>query len=45
MGPPSYMRSDVDRNVVMRRILVFDKITHVLRRSVFTGVLTPTLLL
>ena len=24
MGPPSYMRSVVDRNVVMRRIPVFD---------------------
>jgi len=23
MGPPSYMRSVVDRNVVMRRIAVF----------------------
>jgi len=25
MGPPSYMRSVVDRNVVMRRIIVFVK--------------------
>jgi len=23
MGPPSYMRSIVDRNVVMRRVTVF----------------------
>ena len=32
MGPPSYMRSDVDRNVVKRRIPVFgygrEKVTY-----------------
>jgi len=34
MGPPSYMRSVVDRNVVMRRIPVFllDYMTSYSRR-------------
>jgi len=31
MGPPSYMRSVVDRNVVIRRIPVF----HLLPKSIF----------
>jgi len=28
MGPPSYMRSVVDRNVVMRRMIVQEKKTE-----------------
>jgi hypothetical protein len=28
MGPPSYMRSVVDRNVVMRRIIVFELVLN-----------------
>ena len=28
MYPPSYMRSVVDRNVVMRRMTVYRKISH-----------------
>ena len=43
MRPPSYMRSNVDGNVVMRHISVFDKVTNVLRRSVFTDIFKPPL--
>jgi hypothetical protein len=36
MGPPSYMRSVVDRNVVMRRIPVYSVTKTLLRYSVPT---------
>ena len=29
MGPPSYMRSVVDRNLVMWRMTVFEVVTYV----------------
>ena len=36
MGPPSYMRSVVERNVVMRRVIVFtDVMYQSCRRVVF----------
>ena len=35
MGPPSYMRSVVDRNVVMRRITVYTDVSKELSSVVF----------
>ena len=40
MGPPSYMRSFVDRNVVMRRIPVLNR--NVVRRFVRLAVIRRT---
>jgi len=37
MGPPSYMRSIVDRNVVMRRILVLSYNRCALQSDVLRG--------
>ena len=41
MGPPSYMRSVVDRNVVMRRIPVF-RTMHTTRHGGSAGTFPPT---
>jgi len=38
MGPPSYMRNVVDRNVVMRRKTKWQKLwPHIIRRTVCVG--------
>jgi len=45
MGPPSYMRSVVDRNVVMRRITVYgcNRKSKIYGKSLFVACQTVTL--